>query len=100
MSIVVLVFQVIQKRISAQPSFHQNWATYESGFGDLCGSFWWGNANIKAWTSTYVKLGITLTQFDGSSGSYTYDQFKLKDPYYTIDLGNTNGNGDFGELIM
>ncbi|XP_072039737.1 microfibril-associated glycoprotein 4-like [Amphiura filiformis] len=90
---------VIQKRIDGEQSFYQNWTTYESGFGDLCGSFWWGNANIKIVTSTYANLRVRLEKFAGEVAAYTYPTFRVVDPDYTLDLGSGGGHGDIGDSL-
>ncbi|XP_072040942.1 microfibril-associated glycoprotein 4-like isoform X2 [Amphiura filiformis] len=90
---------VIQKRIDGEQSFYQDWTTYESGFGDLCGSFWWGNANIKIMTSSYANLKVKLEKFAGEKASYIYPTFRVIDPNYTLDLGAESGYGDIGDSL-
>ena len=82
---------MIQRRVDGSQSFYQNWITYESGFGDLCGNFWWGNANIKAFTSSYYLLRVILKPFDGGHVHIVYDEFKVTGSEYRLDLGNSTG---------
>ena len=83
---------MIQRRIDGFQNFYQNWTSYESGFGDLCGNFWWGNANIKAFTSSYYLLRVILQSFDGSYVHIIYNEFKVTGSEYRIDLGNSAGS--------
>ena len=86
---------MIQRRVDGFQSFYQNWTTYESGFGDLCRNFWWGNANIKAFTSSYYRLRVVLKTFDTDYvPAYVhrvYDEFKVTGSEYRLDLGNSIG---------
>ena len=81
-------------------SFYQNFTTYESGFGDLCGNFWWGNANIKAFTSSFKRLKVVLTAFDGDAGHQTFDEFKLVGKQYKLDLGKGQSDGSIGKRLF
>jgi len=40
--VMVIILQVIQRRINASLDFDRSWTEYRYGFGDVDGNFWLG----------------------------------------------------------
>ena len=82
---------VIQRRISGgTTNFNQNWTTYEKGFGDLEGEFWFGLRNIHCLTTREeVELRVDMQTTAGVNISWTYQEFQVDGPEdnYRLHVG-------------
>ena len=45
--VIVMNFQVFQKRVNGSMDFYKNYFTYEAGFGSVSGEFWLGNISVR-----------------------------------------------------
>ena len=64
--IVVLCFQVFQRRQDGLVDFFRDWSDYESGFGNVTSEHRLGNEKINQITAQGdYELGIGLADFEG-----------------------------------
>ena len=68
---------VIQRRLNDKLSFYQNYASYQSGFGDFAENLWLGLDKISRLTSEPKELYIGLEAFFSSSTFSRYDKFSV-----------------------
>lgn len=94
---------VLQRRLDGSVDFYQDWAHYQSGFGDLSGEFWLGNEQMVSLTSddSYGSwdLRVDLTDFDGSTAFAKYGDFRLLGAKYTLSLGVYDSSSTAGDAL-
>ena len=79
-------------------SFTKNWAEYETGFGNLSGSYFWlGNELIRRLTTTPAQLRIKLRD---KTNYANYENFSLSCPAdnYRPSVG-AYASGNIGNVI-
>ncbi|XP_035698850.1 ficolin-2-like [Branchiostoma floridae] len=89
-------WNIIQRRSDDSVDFDRSWDTYKNGFGDLEGSFWFGNDNIHLLTNQgQYRLRVRLERFNGQSAHADYDLFRIKDEEnkYQLEIGYFTGGG-------
>lgn len=94
---------VIQRRKTSEHSFVQDWATYQSGFGDLETNFWLGLDNMHALTSEGPSMQLHMYMEEAVdppavTNTAWYDTFLVGDDTsnYLLAVGTCNAcpNGD------
>ncbi|KAL5009590.1 hypothetical protein ScPMuIL_011895 [Solemya velum] len=86
---------VFQRRQDGSVDFYRDWASYETGFGDLLGEFWLGNHFIYSITSQgSYELRVELSDFEGNTRYAHYDDFSVGDAStnYTLAVSGYSGN--------
>ncbi|XP_021376988.1 angiopoietin-related protein 7-like [Mizuhopecten yessoensis] len=87
-------WNVIQNRGDGDVDFYRNWTSYKTGFGNLEGDFWLGNAMINKLTKQECKLLVQLEAWDGSMGYAEYARFQVADEVnkYKVLVDGFTGN--------
>lgn len=70
------------RRKGEHVEFHRNWATYESGFGDLNGEHWLGNAKMHQLTNQGGTYTLRVEVGDYGYGNTRYAK------YSTFSIGD------------
>ncbi|KAL5012811.1 hypothetical protein ScPMuIL_011362 [Solemya velum] len=86
---------VFQRRQDGSVDFYQDWASYETGFGDLMGEFWLGNSFIHDITQQgSYELMVNMSDFEGNSAYAHYNYFNVGNASteYTLTVYDYNGN--------
>ncbi|KAL5011835.1 hypothetical protein ScPMuIL_010386, partial [Solemya velum] len=86
---------VFQRRQNGSVDFYRDWASYETGFGDLMGEFWLGNRFIYSITNqSSYELMVNMSDFDGNSAYATYNVFNVGNAasMYLLTVNGYSGN--------
>ena len=87
---------VLLRRKDGSVNFWRNWASYESGFGDLNGEHWLGNAKMHQFTNqggTYT-LRVELTYRDSGVKEFAkYSEFSIADSSSSYQLAVNGYSG-------
>ncbi|KAK7107150.1 ficolin-2-like [Littorina saxatilis] len=85
---------VFQRRRDGSVNFYRNWASYQTGFGDVSGEFWLGLDNLYKVTSGQRNvLRVDLMKWDGTKGNATYSNFAISDSSDNYRLNYTAFTG-------
>ncbi len=85
---------VIQRRMfNSTENFNRTWHEYLHGFGHLETDFWYGLSKIQFLTEgeDIYEMKINFTNSDGEVITAEYSSFSLTGRFYTLLLGEHNG---------
>ncbi|XP_071788548.1 ficolin-2-like [Asterias amurensis] len=89
---------MLQRRIDGTVDFYEDWAHYQTGFGDLSGEFWLGNEQMASLTSGGSwDLRVDLTDFDGTTAFAKYGAFGLTGANYYLSIGTYDASSTAGD---
>lgn len=91
------------RRKGEHVEFHRNWAAYESGFGDLTGEHWLGNAKIHQLTNQGGSYTLRVEVGDyghGNTRYAKYSKFTLGDSESQYKLSVTGYSGTAGDSLV
>ncbi|CAL1270630.1 unnamed protein product [Larinioides sclopetarius] len=88
------VILVIQRRgkFPVQQDFYLDWESYKNGFGNITQEFWLGNENIHVLCLKGCKIRFDLQDRKGAKGFALYQNFKLSDSSYRLNISGYTGN--------
>ena len=97
-------WMVFQRRMDGTVDFyryHNDWADYVKGFGDLNGEFWLGLNKIHrlANSGATKSLRIDLEDFEGNKRHANYSTFQILDSSRKYKLNITGYSGDAGDSL-
>jgi hypothetical protein len=91
---------VFQRRVSGDVDFFRNWTSYQDGFGDLSGNFWFGLEKIhQLCGKVSCRLRVDL-QFRNKTYYAEYDDFSLSDAGDNYKLRVSGYTGDAGDYLV
>ncbi|KAL5011697.1 hypothetical protein ScPMuIL_010248, partial [Solemya velum] len=92
---------VFQRRQDGTVDFYRDWASYETGFGDLMGEFWLGNNFIHGITNQgSYELMVNMSDFEGHSAYAHYNIFDVgdADSKYLLTVSGFSGTAGDGMI--
>ncbi|KAL5012187.1 hypothetical protein ScPMuIL_010738 [Solemya velum] len=91
---------VFQRRQDGSVDFYRDWASYETGFGDMMGEFWLGNHFIHSITNQgSYELRVNLSDFEGNSAYAHYNVFSVGDASSKYLLAVSGYSGNAGDSL-
>ena len=87
----------VQRRQDGSVDFIRNWANFTSGFGDIAGEHWLGNAIVHALTnSATYRLKIDITLFNNAVYFAKYENFLIQNEANKFQLSISGYTGNVG----